>query len=351
MNKFTLKIILLCLVSGLLGAVLVFIFLESSATVVIKETKQVVYEESISEIIKESSKSIVTILASANKPMGTGVIISENGYILTHSRNIYGNKIQTKEEKEFLITKTIKDPDSDLVILIIDNPDNIVFQPMVIQRSNNITAGQRIVVIGNSFEQWDPIIMTGIITKTGKDMTYNPNIIQDFNIEIDTFISSKDSGGALLNLSGELLGITIPSTEAKKGSAIPTYNINAILKSLDTFGEIRHVNLGVTYEMLNADKEIDKSQPIHEGAKIINISPNSIAAEYDIQKNDIIMKIDKYDISHENTLYQVLRNFIPGETIQLKILRYNEEAQKNIENKSFNEILEEQTITIDVVLK
>ena len=289
----------------------------ASPAVVNIYSEQVVGKESqrktrrFNPIFDNKSNSIKTSL-------GSGVILSSDGYILTN-QHVIGD-ISLKITVELLDGKKYKahligiDRGTDLAVLKISNSEAI-FPSIEIDNSDKVKIGDIVLAIGNPYGLGQSVSM-GIISATGREFE-NP---YSSYIQTDASINKGNSGGALIDTQGRLIGINTLIRSSSGGSegiglAIPSTNALEIISDLIQYGEVRRGWLGFS---------IDKQSLITLGKLVISaVVTNGPAEIGGLQKNDILISINDSEPSYDN-LYKTFARSKPGDVIKLEIQRKEE---------------------------
>ncbi|BBA85052.1 S1C family serine protease [Candidatus Nardonella dryophthoridicola] len=261
--------------------------------------------------------------------LGSGVIIdSKNGYILTNYHVINNSnliKIQLYNKKELQAKLIDFDTKVDLALLKIISPfKNLV--DIKISDFKNINVGDQVIAIGNPFGLGQTVTF-GIISALGRS-GINIHGIENF-IQTDASINKGNSGGALINTKGELIGINTAilsptGVNIGIGFAIPSNTINGLINQIKYYGKIKKYNIGI--HGITIDNYISKKNNlnINYGVLIKEIDANSIAKKCGLLKNDIILYINKYKIKKFSDLkYILFINYSYKKKTILKILRNN----------------------------
>ena len=254
---------------------------------------------------------------------GSGVVISSDGYIITNHHVVKGaSEIEiTFNNKRVYTAKLIgKDARNDIALVKIDATD-LPF--MTFADSDNIEIGEWVLAVGNPYNLTSTVT-AGIVSAKGRDLKGNDNM-ESF-IQTDAAVNPGNSGGALVNTRGELIGINT-AISSKTGSfigysfAVPSNIAKKVVEDLLEFGRVQQVVLGVSGGELNGkiSKQYDIS--ISEGFYVNSVSKNSGAEKAGIQKGDVITKIDNVKISSYADLTGFLRSKEPNEIVKVTILR------------------------------
>ena len=272
-------------------------------------------EKSISSVVTISSTNNQTYSSNKNG-MGSGVIFSEDGYIVTNLHILSGNNIDVKlnDGKNYSASIIGIDKNADIAVLKISTDDHLV--PINFADSDNLKVGDKVLAIGNPYGIGTSV-SSGIISATGRD--YGNPYLQ--LIQTDAAINPGNSGGALINENGNLIGINskiFSKTGAYQGIgfAIPSNLVVQISTQLIRYGEVRSLWIGnfrVAKVMYRQDNKIV------EGLKIVEMENVGPLYENGIRTNDIIIKIND-ETSNWNNLISSLRFATLGEELELNIL-------------------------------
>lgn len=284
----------------------------------IKLERPVISEETaIIEVVEKTSPAVVSIVENTvkfdsppeNKPegIGTGFVIEPGDIVLTNSHVVSDNEtsylILTKNGEEFSVKKITRDPFNDLAILEIDGNN---LPTLTLGDSDKIRVGQSVVAIGNALGRFSNTVTTGVVSGIGrgvqavggeKGVETLENVIQT-----DAALNPGNSGGPLLDLSGEVIGINSAVTTGAEniGFAIPTNTVKAAVESYRQTGRIIRPFLGVRYQMITQDMAKIRSFP--HGAFIQEVVPDSAAQTAGFKPGDIIVKMDGFEIDEKNPL-------------------------------------------------
>ena len=260
-----------------------------------------------------------------NIASGSGVIISDNGYIITN-RHVINNaqeiEVVLNDKRTYNATILGEDPNSDLALLKIKEK-NLAF--LKFDNSNNVKVGEWVLAVGNPYNL-NSTVTAGIISaKSRKINIFNDAGIESF-IQTDAAINSGNSGGALINIRGNLIGINT-AIQSKTGSfsgygfAIPSNMAEKIVTDLKKYGEVRRAYLGV--HIVDIDKQIQEELQLKglKGVLIAKVLENSAAELAGIEDLDIILKINDVAVNSTSELHELIIQFNPGEEINCTIKR------------------------------
>jgi len=259
--------------------------------------------------------------------LGSGVIVSEHGYILTNNHVIQGAdeiKVILYDKREFKGKVVGSDPRTDLAVIKINAKD---LPTIKFGESDRLKTGDVVLAIGNPFGLNQTITM-GIVSAVGRS---NVGIadLEDF-IQTDAAINPGNSGGALVNNNGELVGINtaIFSTSGGYmgiGFSIPSDMAKTVMDSIIKHGKVIRGWLGVSIQ--NLTPELAKSLKIKEaeGALISGVEKGSPADKADLKRGDLIIGLDAKKINDSTNLRNTVSATAPGTSVTLRIIRDGKE--------------------------
>ena len=272
-------------------------------------------EKSISSVVTISSTNNQTYSSNKNG-MGSGVIFSEDGYIVTNLHILSGNNIDVKlnNGKNYSASIIGIDKNADIAVLKISTDDLLV--PINFADSDNLKVGDKVLAIGNPYGIGTSV-SSGIISATGRD--YGNPYLQ--LIQTDAAINPGNSGGALINENGNLIGINskiFSKTGAYQGIgfAIPSNLVVQISTQLIRYGETKSLWIG---NFRVAKVMYRQNNKIIEGLKIVEMESVGPLYENGIRTDDIIININN-ESSNWNNLINSLRFATLGEELELNIL-------------------------------
>ena len=250
--------------------------------------------------------------------LGSGVILSSDGYILTNQHVIGDNTLRVTTElydgRKFNAQLVGIDKGTDLAVLKIEDSDN-PFPSIEIEDSDKVMIGDIVLAIGNPYGLGQSVSM-GIVSATGREFD-NP---YSNYIQTDASINRGNSGGALIDSKGRLIGINTLMRSSSGGSegiglAIPSTNALEIISDLIQYGEVRRGWLGFS---------IDRQALIRKGKLVISeVVDGSPASNGGLKKNDSLNSINSEDATYEN-LFKTFARSKPGEEIILSVDRNSE---------------------------
>jgi Do/DeqQ family serine protease len=275
---------------------------------------------------------------------GSGVIISQDGYIITNNHVIDGaNKIKVvlNDKREYDATLIGKDKNTDLALLRIDEK-NLPFA--VIGNSDDVKVGQWVLAVGNPFNLTSTVT-AGIVSAKGRNLNLLRNGGANYSIEsfiqTDAAVNPGNSGGALVSSDGKLVGInTAIASEtgqyAGYAFAIPTNLMKKVMDDLLKYGEVQRGVLGV--EIRDVDGELADKEGLKEikGIFIAKVRENSAAEDGGLKEKDVIIGLDGQNVKSTPELQEMIGKRNPGDKVKVTVLRDGKEKDCIVTLKSLD---------------
>ena len=268
---------------------------------------------------------------------GSGVIVSSDGYIITNNHvieNATQIEITTNDNKSYDAELIGTDKNSDIAVLKINGESR--FPYIRFADSDQTKIGEWVLAVGNPFNLTSTVT-AGIISAKSRDLNDYDSKNQSF-IQTDAAVNSGNSGGALVNINGDLIGINtaIQSTNAGfigYSFAVPSNIARKIYEDILEFGNVQRGLLGVTGQSLNSQNSNELGIDITEGFYINDTDPNMGAHIAGIRKGDIIQQIDNVKINKFADLSGYLNSKRPGDKLSVKIIRDNKSLNIGVQLK------------------
>ena len=257
--------------------------------------------------------------------------------------------VLTNDGRRFPAKVLARDPVQDLSLLKIEEEKIVDEEGGFLQKSfpivklgdsDNLQIGQTVIAIGNVLGEFCNTVSVGVISGLSRTITASSgNLVETLEdvIQTDAAINKGNSGGPLLNLKGEVMGInTATVLDAQSiGFAIPINKAKKDIEQVKAFGKIVFPYLGVYYCIINEEYQEGYELSVGYGAWIGRdrycqeyekaVAPGTAAEKAGLQKNDIILEFNGEKITTENSLAEIIMKYNPGDIITLKILRDNKE--------------------------
>jgi Do/DeqQ family serine protease len=264
---------------------------------------------------------------------GSGVIISDDGYIVTNNHVIENaNKIEVvlNDKRSYIAELIGTDKNTDLALLRISE-DDLPF--LKLGNSDNVKVGEWVVAVGNPFNL-NSTVTLGIVSALGRNIDLirskgNQYAIENF-IQTDAAINPGNSGGALVNVAGELVGINTAiasrtGSYAGYGFAVPVNLMKKIVNDIMKYGKVQRAILGVSIrdiDQLLADEEGLKNL---KGVYIADVVEKGAAEKAGIEKGDVVLKIEGEEVNSSSKLQEKIGKYRPGDEVNITIRRNGKE--------------------------
>lgn len=312
-------------------------------------------EGSIADIVSKVGKSVVSILTSVksnsyfggsyeSQAAGTGIIVSDNGYILTNKHVIDGATSISVVLNDGTTYKDVEvaavDGLNDVAFLKIKDVSGLT--PAILGDSKTVKAGQQVVAIGNALGLYQNTVTSGVVSGTGRSLTATDTSgsmserLSDM-IQTDAAINSGNSGGPLINTAGQVIGLNTANSYSAEnvGFAIPIAAVKGMLSQLINTGKAARAYLGVYNTTITADLAKQYNLPVTYGAYLYTdggtyspIISGSPAEKAGLKNKDIITAVNGVKLGEAGSLSTLIGEYKPGDTVQLTVLR--DGAEMNI---------------------
>jgi Do/DeqQ family serine protease len=269
---------------------------------------------------------------------GSGVIISPDGYIVTNNHVVdRADSIQVTLNNNKAYTAAIvgRDPDTDLALIkiVAENLPTIKFG-----NSDNLKLGEWVLAIGNPFNLTSTVT-AGIVSAKGRSLGMDGNYKLESFIQTDAALNMGNSGGALVNAKGELVGITsaiISPTGTYSGNsfAIPINIVKKTVADLQKYGKAQRAFLGISIREVTSDLARSVKLENVSGAYIASVVPDGAAANAGLKAKDVIIKINDKNIESPAQLEETLAQYHPGDQINITYFRNERENTAPVELKN-----------------
>lgn len=280
---------------------------------------------------------------------GSGVILSSDGFIVTNNHVISGAKeitVVTANNNEYEAVLMGTDPTTDIALLKIDAED---LKTIVVANSDAVRLGQWVLAVGNPFNLTSTVT-AGIISAKGRDINIidEQSAIESF-IQTDAAVNPGNSGGALVNTGGELVGINT-AISSRSGSfegysfAVPANLVMKVVGDLKEFGRVQRAFMGINYNELNASLSEELKLTINSGVYVANVIEGGAADEAGIKKGDVIINVDGKQVRTGADLTEAIGSHRPGE--QLNVL-----VNRNGINQQYSMVLKNRLGTTEMLTK
>ena len=347
---------------------------EKTVTQYVPQTTQ---EEKVIDVVKQYSPAVVSIIISKKVPVyeyehynpfegdpffnnfspfgfeipkqkgtqekevgaGSGFIVSKDGIVLTNKHVVLDKNakytILAADGSKYKAKVLARDPFEDLAVLQIESNERS-FPTVKLGDSNKLQIGQSVVAIGNALGQFHNTVSVGVISGLGRKITASGGSfvesLQDV-IQTDAALNPGNSGGPLLNLRGEVIGINVAIVQGSEtiGFSIPINQARKDIRQIRNKGEIVYPYLGIYYTPITKTLQEKFNLPVEYGIWIGRdtrgdkaskaVLPNTPAQKAGLKRDDIILEFNGEKITSDNPLSKIIQKYNPGDTVKLKVLR------------------------------
>ncbi len=264
--------------------------------------------------------------------IGSGVIITADGYIVTNNHVIENSdkvSVTLNDKREFTAKLIGTDHSTDLALLKIDAEG----LPMIaFGNSDVLKIGEWVLAVGNPFNI-SSTVTAGIVSAKGRsmDIISDSYKIESF-IQTDASVNRGNSGGALVNLRGEMVGINTAIVSPTGGNvgisfAIPSSIVQKVVKDLIEFGTVQRAIMGVQIQDITAELAKDKGLDLLEGVYVAEVNENSAAKDAGIESGDVITQINGVSVKSPSELQEMVGRYRPGDKITVNLKRKDKTKQ------------------------
>lgn len=265
---------------------------------------------------------------------GSGVILSDDGYIVTNNHVIDGAdeiSVTLNDNRTFPARLVGADPNTDLALVKIETDDKLPF--LTVGDSDNLKIGEWVLAVGNPFNLTSTVT-AGIVSAKARSLGVYNGGIESF-IQTDAAINQGNSGGALVNANGELVGINAvlsspTGSYAGYGFAIPTSIMTKIVSDLKEFGAVQRAVLGIVGGTVTAELNEQENLGTVDGVYVSDVTEDGAAKSAGIEKGDVIIKFNGKPIRTMAELQETLAKTVPGTKVNVTVLRDKKEKDFDV---------------------
>lgn len=338
------------------------------------------YEQAIIDTVKSATNSVVSIVISKNVPVyeqqfinpfgenspfdiqipqyvqkgtqlkevgaGSGFIVSSDGLVLTNKHVVLEKSaeytVYTNDGQKYPAKVLALDPVQDLAVIKIQSDKQ--FNPITLGDSNGIQIGQTAIAIGNALGQFSNTVSVGVVSGLGRTVAASDqqggfSETLEGIIQTDAAINAGNSGGPLLNLKGEVMGINTAMAQGAQsiGFAIPINMAKRDIEQVSKNNKIVYPFLGVRYVLINSDVKQKYKLSVDYGAYVLKgdngepaVTKDSAAEKAGIKEKDIILEVNGEKISKDNAMSKIIQKYSSGDKVALKVLRDDKEINIDV---------------------
>lgn len=300
------------------------------------------YETTITQAVEKIGPAVVTVVGTIpgqstffgttpdEQVSGSGVIISSDGYVVTNNHVVEGtNQVSLILADGEQVAASIVGTDryADLAVLQMKKPVPAV---AVLGNSDGLKPGETVIAIGSPLGDFKNTVTVGVVSATGRNLDSGQGYQIEDLIQTDAAINSGNSGGPLVNLSGEVIGINtlvvrgsgFSSAPAEGlGFAIPANTAQAVAEQLIQKGYVSRPYLGIRWQPVTPDIASAYNLPVNWGVYVTEVGSQSPASQGGLQRGDIITKIGAISLDADHSFINALFNFKAGDTVTLEVMR------------------------------
>lgn len=296
------------------------------------------YEACVDSTVGITTSETINVwgFSTPSAASGSGFILTKDGYILTNFHVIAQSDsitVSTNDGQDYVAKLVGYDKSTDIALLKVEAED---LQPVVIGDSDQMRVGDDVLAIGNPLGELTFSMTSGIVSALDREITVEGGVMMDL-IQTDAAINSGNSGGALFNAYGEVIGITNAKYSSSGfgrqasvdniGFAIPMNNVRGLVESLIEKGFIAKPYIGITIADVTPDM---KAYGLPEGAVIHYVEPGSPASEAGLERMDIVTSVNGITLKNRNELIDIVRKSKSGDELELEVFRKGEKVQVTV---------------------
>ncbi len=310
----------------------------SSQTLVLNTTQ---VETAVTQSVQKVGPAVVTVVGTIPGQMtffgptgdatvsGSGFFVSNQGYILTNNHVVEGTKsvnvvLSDGSQETAAIVGT--DPYFDIAVLKVNGRIPAV---AALGNSDALQPGETAIAIGSPLGDFKNTVTVGVISAIGRSIDTGQGYTMDNMIQTDAAINQGNSGGPLVNLAGDVVGINtliVRNTGSGAvaeglGFAIPIDTAQAVAAQIMQKGFVAHPYLGISYQSINPDIANAYNLPVQWGVYVTSVASNSPAGNAGLQRGDIITGIDGVSLDGNHSYLNTLFNYKPGDQVTLSVWR------------------------------
>jgi serine protease Do len=302
-------------------------------------------ETAVTQAVQKVGPAVVTIVGTIPGQMtffgqtgdqtvsGSGFFISDKGYILTNNHVVEGTKevsIVLSDGSEEKATIVGADPYSDIAIL---KTEGKVPAVVALGNSDLLNSGESVIAIGSPLGDFKNTVTVGVVSATGRSIDTGQGYQIEGLIQTDAAINQGNSGGPLVNLAGEVIGVNNMIVRGSGsgaiaeglGFAIPVNTAQAVATQIVDHGYFSRPFMGISYQAISPDIAASYNLPVKWGVYVTKVAAGSPADKAGLKADDIITSIDSVKMDETHNYLNVLYTYKPGDQVTLGVTRAGKE--------------------------
>lgn len=302
---------------------------------------------SVTDVVRKVKPAVVTVVNTLEagpltkrqqqqaQALGSGVVISQDGYIVTNNHVVEDQKslsVILEDGRKVEAELVGSDPFSDLAVIKVKEKVPAV---ATLGDSSSLETGETAIAIGSALGDFRNTVTVGVISGLNRSLPMGGGANMENMIQTDAAINHGNSGGPLLNLKGEVIGINtaiLRSTDSGDvaeglGFSIPSNTVRAVTQQLMEKGKVARPFIGISYEPVTPQIASYYDLKVETGVMVVEVSAESPAEAAGLQPQDVITAINDQQINEERPLANQLMEYKPGDKVTLSIVRSGEELK------------------------
>jgi 2-alkenal reductase len=298
----------------------------------------------ITQVVERVGPAVVTVVGTTSGQMtffgysgdqevsGSGFIITSDGYIITNNHVVEDTqdvRVILSDGSELPASVVSTDSFADLAVL---KADGVMPGVAVLGNSDNLKPGETVIAIGSPLGDFRNSVTVGVVSATGRSLDTGNNYQMENLIQTDAAINSGNSGGPLVNLAGEVIGVNSAVVRGSGNSAIaeglgfaiPSNTALLISQQIITKGYFSRPYMGVSIQQIDPSIASRYDLPVQWGAYVTRVGAGSPAGNAGIQQGDIIVRIGDKVFSENTKFVNALFAFQPGDVVEVEVMRNNQ---------------------------
>jgi serine protease Do len=298
-------------------------------------------QTAITTAVETVGPAVVTVIGAGPfgaVSSGSGVIISEDGYVLTNNHVVEDTNqlaIILADGTQLPAVLAGSDPFSDLAVLKTEETVTAVAQ---LGNSDALKPGETVIAIGSPLGDFKNTVTVGVVSATGRRLDSGRGYFIEDMIQTDAAINQGNSGGPLVNLAGQVVGLNTlilrgngtGATVEGLGFAVPSNTIQAAANSIIDNGYVARPYLGIRWQWIDPRMAFRYRLPVEYGVYVAQVYDNSPAQKAGIQGGDIIVRIGDITLDNENPYTNALYRYEPGDMVELVVVRDGDEVDLEV---------------------